>query len=566
MSMFKEVADVQTADMLDLPVPKANFETILADPSEMQKSMVQELSDRATAVQRNLVDKKIDNMLKITTDGRKIGLDQRLMNPMLDDFEGSKINAATDNIFRIWEETADKKLAQLVFSDFSTPNKDGRFNIYEDMRAKLYERGIPEDEVAFIHDADSESKKKELFAKVRNGKVRILFGSTAKMGAGTNVQDRLIAIHDVDCPWRPADLEQRAGRIIRQGNNNDEVSIFRYATAQTFDSYLWQTVEAKQKFIAQIMTSKSPVRSCEDVDETALSYAEIKALCAGNPLIAEKMNLDIDVARLRMLKADYQSQIYELEDDILKRYPKQIAETKERIAGYEKDIALYEKHNAASVNVEMNDGAASVTAKFVGMTIGNKTYGEKESAAKALLEVCGMLKTTDKTPIGNYMGFEMALQFSSMTNQFALHLKGSRTYSIELGTDTFGNITRINNALSGIADTLPTAKETLVRIEEQMEAAKVELAKPFLLADELNEKELKLVEINGKLNIGNETVETETIGDSADEAGVTGTIDRNVLPKMNGADLRKSIGEFNAGKRTDFVSDSFDRDDDEIAV
>jgi len=311
------------------------------------------VAERAGRVQRREVEARVDNMLKITTDGRKIGLDQRLMNPMLPDFEGSKVNSATDNIFRIWEETAKNRLTQLVFSDFSTPNKDGRFNIYEDIRSKLYERGIPEDEIAFIHDADSESKKKELFAKVRQGKVRILFGSTAKMGAGTNVQDKLIAIHDVDCPWRPADLEQRSGRIIRQGNKNDEVRIFRYATAQTFDSYLWQTVEAKQKFIAQIMTSKSPVRSCEDVDETALSYAEIKALCAGNPLIAEKMNLDIDVARLRMLKADHQSQIFRLEDDILKHFPILITGANERIAGLEKDIALFEKHNAGSVDVQM---------------------------------------------------------------------------------------------------------------------------------------------------------------------------------------------------------------------
>ena len=338
---------------------------------------------------------------------------------------------------------------------------------------------------------------------------------------------------------------------------------YKLPTWQTssFDSYLWQTVEAKQKFIAQIMTSKSPVRSCEDVDETALSYAEIKALCAGNPLIAEKMNLDIDVARLRMLKADYQSQIYELEDDILKRYPKQIAETRERIAGLESDITLYEKHNSGSVNVEMNDGAASVTAKFVGMTIGNKTYAEKEPAAKALLEVCGMLKTADKTPIGNYMGFDMALQFNSNTSKFVLSLKAARTYTVELGTDAFGNITRINNALADISNTLPLVKESLKRVHEQVEAAKGELAKPFLLADELNEKELKLVEINTKLNIGNETAEVETVS----EAEGVDVSDGDSKPKMSGGDFIKGVGEFNAGKRTDLMFDSADRDDD-IAV
>ena len=562
MSMFKDVADIQTADMLDLPVPSAIFETIVAEPSEMQKEMVQELSERATAVQRKMVDARVDNMLKITTDGRKIGLDQRLMNPLLEDFEGSKINAATDNILRIWEETANKRLTQLVFSDFSTPNKDGRFNIYDDIRTKLIERGIPENEIEFIHNADSESKKKELFAKVRQGKVRVLFGSTSKMGAGTNVQDRLIAIHDVDCPWRPADLQQRAGRIIRQGNNNEEVNIYRYATGQTFDSYLWQTVEAKQKFIAQIMTSKSPVRSCEDVDETALSYAEIKALCAGNPLIAEKMNLDIEVARLRMLKADYQSQHYRLEDDLLKHYPKLITGANERIAGLEKDIALYEKHNANTVDVQMLEGSASVTAKFVGMTIGNKTYDEKEPAAKALLDVCKMIKTTDMAPIGKYMGFEMSLQFDSFSKNFHLFLKGSITHKLELGTDAFGNITRINNALSGLPAKLTEAQDALVRIEGQKEAAQAELEKPFALAAELAEKELKLVEINTQLNIGEEDVVMESV----DETAVSDNADGEPRPKLSGADFIENIGDYNAGKRTDFVTDIDSYNYDEAAV
>ena len=559
MAMFKEVADVQTADMLDLPVPKANFETVLAEPSDMQKSMVQDLAKRASMVQRRMVDARVDNMLKITTDGRKIGLDQRLMNPVLPDFEGSKINSATDNIFRIWEETTDKKLTQLVFSDFSTPNKDGRFNIYDDIRSKLIERGIPESEVAFIHDADSESKKKELFAKVRQGRVRVLFGSTQKMGAGTNVQEKLIAIHDVDCPWRPADLEQRAGRIIRQGNHNDEVSIFRYATTQTFDSYLWQTVEAKQKFIAQIMTSKSPVRSCEDVDETALSYAEIKALCAGNPLIATKMNLDIDVARLRMLKADHQSQIFRLEDDVLKYYPKIITGATERIVGLEKDIALFEKHNVSSIDVQMNEDAASVTANFAGMVIASKTYTEKEPAAKALLEVCATLETTDRTLVGEYMGFEMSLQFDSFDKNFNLSLKGNLTHSIELGTDAFGNITRINNIFANLPAKLAEAKDNLMQTENQLNAAKEELTKPFLLADELAEKELKLVKINTELNIGNESALVESI----DEAE---TADGGALPKMSGTELLKNGNDYNSDKRTDSSDDGIDYDDDDIAV
>ena len=502
MCMFKEVADIQTADMLNLPVPDAIYENIIVEPSELQQEMVQELSERAARVHAQLVDARVDNMLKITTDGRKIGLDQRLINPLLPDHEGSKVNACTENVFRIWDETQEDRLTQLVFCDFSTPNKDGRFNIYDDIKAKLLERGIPEDEIAFIHDADTETRKKELFAKVRQGKVRVLFGSTFKMGSGTNVQDRLIAIHDADCPWRPADLEQRAGRIVRQGNKNAEVMIFRYATSGTFDSYLWQTVESKQKFIAQIMTSKSPMRSCEDVDETALSYAEIKALCAGNPLIAEKMNLDVEVTKLRMLKSEHQSQHFRLEDDLLKRYPEQITAVRERIEGIQKDMALYAAEND-KLNVEQPSigGAVTVTAKFAGMTINDVAYAEKEPAAKALLEACKGVTDKKDFAIGSYMGFDMSLRFDSFNKAFTLLLRGSMTYQTELGTDAFGNITRINNCLADLPKKLSGAKSQLESLYQQQESAKAELEKPFALAGELAEKEARLALLNADLNI-----------------------------------------------------------------
>ena len=503
MCIFKEVADIQTADMLNLPVPKALYENIIVEPSELQKEMVVELSERASAVHAHVVDARVDNMLKITTDGRKIGLDQRLMNPLLPDFDGSKVNACTENVYRIWDETKADRLTQLVFCDFSTPNKDGRFNVYDDMKAKLLNNGVPEHEIAFIHDADTETRKKELFAKVRQGKVRILFGSTFKMGSGTNVQDRLVAIHDADCPWRPADLEQRAGRIVRQGNKNAEVQIFRYATSGTFDSYLWQTVESKQKFIAQIMSSKSPVRSCEDVDETALSYAEIKALCAGNPLIAEKMNLDVEVAKLRMLKADHQSQHYRLEDELLKRYPEQITAATERIAGIEKDIAMYAEQNEKSTAIQesISGNTATVTAKFPGMTVNGVEYKEKEPAAKALLESCKGVTDKKELTIGKYMGFDMSLQFDSFNRVINIMLRGTMTYQTDLGTDAHGNITRINNVLNELPKRLDGAKSQLTNLYSQQEAAKLELEKPFALADELAEKEARLALLNADLNI-----------------------------------------------------------------
>ena len=503
MAMFKEVADIQTADMLNLPVPTAHYETIIVEPSELQQEMVQELSERAAAVHDRKVDPSVDNMLKITTDGRKIGLDQRLINPLLPDFEGSKVNACTNNVFRIWDETKADRLTQLVFCDFSTPNKDGRFNVYDDMRSKLIANGIPEHEIAFIHDADTETKKKELFAKVRQGKVRVLFGSTFKMGAGTNCQDRLVAIHDADCPWRPADLVQRAGRIVRQGNMNSDVHIFRYATSGTFDSYLWQTVEAKQKFISQIMSSKSPVRSCEDCDETALSYAEIKALCAGNPLIAEKMNLDNEVAKLRMLKSEHQSQRYRLEDNILRHYPEQIVALNGRIDGIGKDITAYTVEKEKCVAVQTSAaGGATVESKFPGMLVNGVHYAEKEPAAKALIDACkGIVDKKTDTNIGEYMGFKMAIKFEGFTEGVKLMLRGHMTYQIDLGTDTFGNITRINNALADLPKMLEKVQTQLADILKQKEAASTELEKPFALETELAEKEARLALLNADLNI-----------------------------------------------------------------
>jgi hypothetical protein len=502
MSLFKDVADIQTADMLDLPVPTAKYETVIVEPSELQKEMVQELSERAALVHNRKVDPTEDNMLRITTDGRKIGLDQRLINPLLPDFEGSKVNACTDKVFEIWHDTRADRLTQLVFCDFSTPNKDGRFNVYDDIREKLLGRGIPEHEIAFIHDADTETKKKELFAKVRQGKVRILFGSTFKMGSGTNVQDRLVASHDLDCPWRPADLAQRAGRIVRQGNKNPAVRIFRYATTGTFDSYLWQTVQKKQEFIAQIMSSKSPVRSCDDVDETALSYAEIKALCAGNPLIAEKMSLDNDVAKLRMLRGEHQSQHYRLEDSLLKHFPQQIASETERIAGIEKDIAHYSAEKEKCAEIQSVGGAASAAAKFPGMTISGVNYTEKEPAAKALLEACKGISKETELPVGEYMGFKLSLSYVSFGNQIILLARRAMTYQIDLGTDAIGNISRINHALDRLPERLAGAKNHLAHLERQIAAAKEELAMPFPQEAELREKEARLALVNADLNIG----------------------------------------------------------------
>jgi hypothetical protein len=503
MLMFKDVADIQTADMLNLPVPKVKFETVVSEPSDIQREMVESLSDRAADVHERKVKPNVDNMLKITTDGRKIGLEQRLVNPLLPDFAGSKVNSCAGKIFEIWQDTAKDRLTQLVFCDFSTPNKDGKFNVYDDIKAKLVSRGVPEHEIAFIHDADTEAKKAALFAKVRQGGVRVLFGSTFKMGSGTNIQDRLIATHDLDCPWRPADLEQRAGRIVRQGNRNGEVRIFRYATSGTFDSYLWQTIQKKQEFIAQIMTSKSPARSCEDCDETALSYAEIKALCAGNPLIAEKMQLDNDVAKLRMLKGEYNSRHYRLEDGLLKNLPQQAAAIKACITGIEKDIAAYAAEKEKCVEVTMKNGVANVTSKFPGMTINDVTHTEKEPAAKALLEACKGIKGREtELPVGEFMGFKLSLSYANFGQTVNLLMRGTMTYQTELGTDAFGNIARITNALDKLPERLESQKDRLANCEAQAVAAKEELAKPFALEDELKAKEARLIELDKALNIG----------------------------------------------------------------
>ena len=489
MGMFKEVADIKTADTLDLPRPKATFHTVVADPSDIQRDMVKDLSARAKDVHDKKVDPTQDNMLKITSDGRKIGLDQRLMNPMLPDDETSKVNACMDNIFRIWEETADKRLTQLCFCDFSTPNKDGRFNVYEDIKTKLVARGIPESEIAFIHDANTEIQKKELFAKVRSGNVRVLFGSTFKCGAGTNIQDRLVAMHDLDCPWRPADLQQRAGRIVRQGNQNSEVNIYRYCTQATFDSYLFQTVEKKQEFISQIMTSKSPVRSCDDVDEDALSYAEIKALCAGNPHIKEKMQLDVEVAKLKLLKADHQSQQYRLQDNLLVHFPKRIEGAKGHIAGFIADIARLETNTHKS-----EEGISP-------MTIGGKTFTGRSEAGAALLEACKSIKSTESAKIGIYRGFDMSISFDSFNKEFNIAMKGDMTHTTALGNDASGNVTRINNAFDKIPQRLQSSEAQLQTLYDQMENAKAELEKPFPFEAEFVEKTARLAELDAMLNM-----------------------------------------------------------------
>ena len=441
MSAFKQVADIQTADMLKLPVPKANFHTEVIKPSELQQEMIKGLAERAEKIRAGGVDPHEDNMLRITNDGRKLALDMRLINPLAADDPNGKVAVCARNVYRIWEQTKEKRSTQLVFCDLSTPTKDGSFNVYDDLKKKLMEQGIPEDEIAFIHDADSEAKKKELFAKVRTGQIRVLMGSTQKMGAGTNVQDKLIALHDLDCPWRPSDLQQRLGRIVRQGNDNEEVEIFRYVTEGTFDAYLYQLVENKQKFIAQIMTSKSPVRVADDVDETALSYSEIKALATGNPLIIEKCNLDMEVAKLNMLKASYLNQMYALEELVLRKYPEQIAGLTERIAGYEKDVALAAAHPKAKEG-------------FCGMVIEGKQYEEKEDAGKAIIDVCTRMTGSDAVLLGSYRGFSMVLAYDSHSNEYRITLKGTLSHTVTLGADVFGNITRLDNALENLAGSL----------------------------------------------------------------------------------------------------------------
>ena len=491
MSMFKETADIRTADMLELPVPKANFHNVAVKPSEIQKDMVAKLAERAELVRKGNVDASVDNMLKITNDGRKLALDQRMLNEMLPDFEGSKINACIDNIYRIWEETADKKSAQLVFCDLSTPKNDGTFSVYNDIRKKLIERGIPESEVRFIHEADTDVKKKELFQKTRKGEFRVLLGSTQKMGAGTNVQDRLIALHDVDCPWRPSDLEQRAGRIIRQGNSNPEVEIYRYVTEQTFDAYLYQLVEGKQKFASQIMTSKSPVRSADDIDETALSYAEIKMLATGNPYIKEKMDLDIQIQKLKLLKANYLSEKYNLEDKIIKFYPQKIASLANTIKALEQDLSTAKAHPKPSDD------------SFVGIEIDGKYISEKADAGKAILEFCKQMNSSDPIAIGKYRGFDMELQFSSsILYCYEIALKGATTQKVTLGEDANGNITRIDNAIGRLYEHIENAKVELKNIQTQYATAQIEVQKPFAQEEELKAKTKRQIEVEKLISSG----------------------------------------------------------------
>lgn len=491
MSMFKNIADIQTADMIRLPVPKANYHNIALKPSEIQKEMVQELGERAERVRNKMVDSNIDNMLLITNDGRKLALDQRLINPMLGDSETSKATACAENVFEIWRKTEESRSTQMIFCDLSTPKHDGNFNVYDDIKKKLTEKGIPENEIAYIHNAKTEMQKKELFNKVREGTVRVLMGSTAKMGAGTNVQQKLIALHHTDCPWRPSDLQQREGRIIRQGNENEEVDIYSYVTEQTFDSYLYQLVESKQKFISQIMTSKSPVRSAEDVDETALNYAEIKALASGNPLIKDKMNLDIEVSKLKMLKSTFLNQRYALEDKIIKFFPTEIAETKERLAAYNEDIKTVKENTRPNV-----DG-------FTEMELKGTVYSDKKAAGTELLSLCACKVNADRESIGRYKGLNLDLEFDKFSRTFVLGMEGKQRYKVELGSDVFGNIQRIDNFLEALPVRENNCKQKLEELEKQLETAKVEVKKEFEKEDELAEKSKRLEELNVLLNEDN---------------------------------------------------------------
>ena len=488
MAAFKGAADIQTADMLGLPVPKANFHTEVIKPSEIQKEMIKGLAERAEKIHAGGVDPHVDNMLRITNDGRKLALDMRLIQPLAPDDSDGKVAVCARNVFRIWEQTKEKRSAQLVFCDLSTPTTDGSFSVYDDLKKKLMDAGIPEEEIAFIHTADSEAKKKELFSKVRSGQVRVLLGSTAKMGAGTNVQDKLIALHDLDCPWRPSDLQQRLGRIVRQGNENEEVEIYRYVTEGTFDAYLYQLVENKQKFIAQIMTSKAPVRVADDVDETALSYSEIKALATGNPLIIEKCNLDMEVARLNMLKASHLNQVYALEELVYRKYPEEITRLTERIAGYEQDVALAAAHPKAQEG-------------FCGMEVDGRHYAEKEDAGKAIIDVCTRMTGSDAVLLGQYRGFSMVLAYDGRSNEYRITLKGTLSHTVTLGADVFGNITRLDNALENLAGSLEAEQNRLEETRGQLENARAELQTPFAREAELAEKTKRLKELNILLNM-----------------------------------------------------------------
>ena len=502
MALFKEVADIQTADMLNLPVPKAKYETVVCKPSDIQKEMVEALGQRADAVRSGAVDASQDNMLLITNDGRKLALDQRLLNPLLPDMEGSKVNVCAEKVFQIWKDTREQRLTQLVFCDLSTPKTDGNFSVYNDLRDKLVARGIPQEEIAFVHSAANETQKQQLFGKVRAGQVRVLMGSTAKMGAGTNVQDRLIALHDLDCPWRPRDLEQRSGRIIRQGNHNPEVQIYRYVTEGTFDSYLYQMVENKQRFISQVFTSKAPARVMQEIDDVVLSYNEIKALATGNPQIIERANLETEVNKLKMLRASFLSQKYELEDKVLQYYPKEIQQYEERISGYTADIARRDKNT-------QGDG-------FPPMNVKGMTYTEKAQAGQALLDACSQMESVGPVPLGSYRGFGMELSYEAFSKEYQVSLKGELFHRVSLGTDVFGNITRLDNALNSLEQRLESNREALERTKEQMKTAKTEAEKPFPREGELKEKSQRLAELTKLLKLDEKDRE---LLDSAPEEG-----------------------------------------------
>jgi len=509
--------------MLNLPVPEAEFINEVLKPSEEQQEMVSAFSERAEEVRAGLVNPTVDNMLKITNDGRKCALDQRLLNELLPDAEKSKVNTCVENAFQVWDEGKADRTTQLIFCDLSTPKGDGTFNVYDDVRNKLVARGIPKEEIAFIHEYNTETKKADLFAKVRTGQVRILMGSTPKLGAGTNVQDRLIALHHLDCPWKPSDLEQQEGRILRQGNQNDKVKIFRYVTENTFDAYMWQILENKQKFISQIMTSKSPVRACEDVDDTALSYAEIKALATGNPYIKEKMDLDVQVSKLKLLKANHTSQIYRLESDIAKNFPVQISALKERIAGMQIDSQVVK-----SVDLQDNDTFA--------MTVGNVLYEDKKEAGEALIAACAGLKTVSTGgKIGEYHGFTLSASYNMFSNAFELTIKGKCSYKLEIGKDPVGNMQRIHNTLSSIDRKLTESEQKLETVQQQLATAQEEVKKPFPKEEELNEKMERLSELNALLNMdekGNETIMAdEDIGREGSSTDSRDAVEEKELPE-----------------------------------
>ncbi|SCH94123.1 DNA methylase [uncultured Ruminococcus sp.] len=509
--------------MLNLPVPEAEFINEVLKPSEEQQEMVSAFSERAESVRGGLVNPTEDNMLKITNDGRKCALDQRLLNELLPDAEKSKVNTCVENAFQVWDEGKTDRTTQLIFCDLSTPKGDGTFNVYDDVRNKLVARGIPKEEIAFIHEYNTEAKKAELFAKVRAGQVRILMGSTPKLGAGTNVQDRLIALHHLDCPWKPSDLEQQEGRILRQGNQNDKVKIFRYVTENTFDAYMWQILENKQKFISQIMTSKSPVRACEDVDDTALSYAEIKALATGNPYIKEKMDLDVQVSKLKLLKANHTSQIYRLESDIAKNFPVQISALKERIAGMQIDSQIVK-----SVDLQDNDTFT--------MTVGNVLYEDKKEAGEALIAACAGLKTVSTGgKVGEYHGFTLSASYNMFSNAFELTVKGKCSYKLEIGKDPVGNMQRIHNTLSSIDRKLTESVQKLETVQQQLVTAQEEVKKPFPKEAELNEKMERLSELNALLNMdekGNETIMAdEDIGREGGSTDSRDAVEEKELPE-----------------------------------